>query len=67
MSYISLLFTSGVQSLANACTASRKVEPDLFTSMGAAENAWDDPEGRGDGYYLPTGIASLEHWLDLNA
>jgi len=67
MSYTSLLFTSGTQSLSNTCAVSREVEPEVFAVADAPESAWNGPRGGANDYLLPSGIASLEHWLDLNA
>jgi hypothetical protein len=67
MSYLSLLFTSETQSMSNAYPAGREVEPDAFALSDASESAWNGPRGGMNDYLLPLGIASLEHWLDLNA
>jgi hypothetical protein len=67
MSYLSLLFRSETRNLSNACTASREVEPDVFPLADASASAWNRPRGAANDYLLPSGIASLEHWLDLNA
>jgi hypothetical protein len=67
MSYTSLLFTSGTQSLSSTCTVSQVIEPDGIALADAPESAWHGPGGGANDYMLPSGIASLEHWLDLNA
>lgn len=67
MSYLSLLFTSVTSATSNTCAVSREVAPEAFAGSCAAERARDDARSRPDEYLLPSGIASLEHWLDLNA
>ncbi len=67
MSYLSLLFTSVTQGMSNTYGASREIELQAFAASNAAERAGDHAGSRADEYLLPSGIASLEHWLDLNA
>jgi hypothetical protein len=67
MSYTSLLFTYGTQSLSNTCTMSREVEPDVYALPDAPESAGNGPRSGANDYLLPSGVVSLEHWLDLNA
>jgi hypothetical protein len=67
MSYLSLLVASVTPGISNRSTASREIEPEVFASSSAAESAWNGTRGGADEYLLPSGIASLEHWLDLNA
>lgn len=67
MSYLSLLFTSAVQGMTNASRMIRQTEAEAYASLDALEKV---PSGMGsepEDYRLPLGIASLEHWLDLNA
>ena len=67
MSYLTLLFPSQTQGMANVSEASREAEHELFTSPDACESAWIGAGDVLDDYLLPSGIASMEHWLDLNA
>jgi hypothetical protein len=72
MSYPTLLFTSATQGKLNTGRAGG-VSP-LSALRGLTSPARDEERnpytgsGAGsDNYRLPSGIASLEHWLDLNA
>lgn len=67
MSYLSLLFASVSQGLSNRSPASRENALDVFGIRDAAESASSGVWGAAEDYLLPAGIASLEHWLDLNA
>ncbi|HTU92825.1 MAG TPA: hypothetical protein VMF69_22280 [Gemmataceae bacterium] len=67
MSHLSLLFTSAMQGMANDFRKSRESETDVRTAPDALERARIGMRGEADDYRLPSGIASLEHWLDLNA
>lgn len=67
MSYLSLLFTSVTQTLSNRSPASRDNPLDVFGIRDAAESAGGGAWGAAEDNLLPAGIASLEHWLDLNA
>lgn len=67
MSYLSLLVASVTQGVSIPSTASREIEPEVYASSSAAESAWNGTRGGSDEYLLPSGIDSLEHWLDLNA
>jgi hypothetical protein len=63
MSYLSLLLASQVRSLSNASEVGEPAERETLPPP-----AWLDVVGeRGDDCILPSGVASLEHWLDLNA
>jgi hypothetical protein len=72
MSYPSLLFTSATQGMAKASGAGG-VSP--LSALGeptppapdTLQQAWTGKGGEPNAYHLPSGIASLEHWLDLNA
>jgi hypothetical protein len=63
MAYLSLLFASAVRGTPIAPSLSRQTEDEHLT-----EFAWPNA-GEEDTYEdsLPLGIASMEHWLDLNA
>jgi hypothetical protein len=67
MFYLSLLFTSITQILSNPSPVNHVEEPAVFCipdSVNSASNCtWDATED----YLLPSGIVSLEHWIDLNA
>jgi hypothetical protein len=67
MSYLSLLFASQTQGVVNVSGASREAEHEMFAGPNAGERAWTGAGDRPDDYQLPLGIASMEHWLDLNA
>ena len=67
MSYLSLLFPTLTQSESNTSVASWQIEPEVSTSSHALESVGDSARVESDEYVLPSGIASLEHWLDLNA
>ena len=72
MSYLSLLFTSALRGMTSASGAGN-VSPMRAlgglspTAPDSLEKAWIGTGGEPDNYRLPSGIASLEHWLDLNA
>jgi hypothetical protein len=53
--------------MANVCLTSREVDSDVFTLSDGEESAWNVARNAANDYVLPSGIASLEHWLDLNA
>lgn len=67
MSYLSLLLASVTQGLSNTSTASHgnPIEGRGFLDTG--ERACSLHRGASEEYVLPSGIESLEHWLDLNA
>ncbi len=67
MSYLSLLFSLPLRSLSNASGANRQPEHDVFAESDAAERAWISAGNGPSDSLLPLGIASMEHWLDLNA
>ncbi len=67
MSYLSLLFSLPMRSLSNASGASRQPEREVFAEPDAIEEAWTSAGNGASDYPLPLGIASMEHWLDLNA
>ncbi len=71
MSYRTFLFASQNQEMAMASSRSVETQTETLPSL-----AWEGAEetrqpGVGaspvDEYTLPVGIASMEHWLDLNA
>ena len=69
MSYRTLAFTSANQGMMQASSAQGQGEtlPSLAWP-GAKETAGPGVvASRLDEFTLPSGIASLEHWLDLNA
>jgi hypothetical protein len=66
MSYLSLLFPA-TQDMSKMAGMIRETKPEVHTAPNAAENARTDAGDRSNDYRLPPGIASLEHWLDLNA
>jgi hypothetical protein len=67
MSDLSLLFTSELGSMSNVCLTGREVDSDGFSLPDGTDSAWNGSRGAANDYLLPSGIASLEHWLDLNA
>ena len=71
MSYRTLAFTSANPGMMNASSAREQPQGDTLPSL-----AWPSAKeaarpgiiaSRLDEFALPSGIASLEHWLDLNA
>jgi|GEM_PF-4642960 hypothetical protein len=71
MSYLSLLFPPATQGTAKSerscASAPRFGELAQPRSPNAAESVRVDSGDGSNDYRLPSGIASLEHWLDLNA
>ncbi|HTU19147.1 MAG TPA: hypothetical protein VMG10_13890 [Gemmataceae bacterium] len=67
MSFATLLFPSQAQGMVNVAQASREEEHELFTGFDACEKACDGAGRVPEDYLLPSGIFSMEHWLDLNA
>jgi hypothetical protein len=67
MSYLSLLFTSATQGMANAPRPCRETEGEAHAALDVLEKMRPGPTGGPNDYQLPSGVASLEHWLDLNA
>lgn len=67
MSYLSLLFTSATQGMANALQPRRETEGEAHAALDVLEKVWPRMTGGPNDYQLPSGVASLEHWLDLNA
>ena len=67
MSHLNLLFTSATQGLLTATGKSRQTKSESYTDADEAESACPGSGGLSDNYRLPSGIDSLEHWLDLNA
>jgi hypothetical protein len=67
MSHLSLLFTSATQGTSNAFGMNRQTEHEVHAAPDTAESAWTGTGDESNDYRLPSGIASLEHWLDLNA
>jgi hypothetical protein len=73
MNCLSLLFASATQGTPNSCGTSSTIPPSSMTAGSPArpvsEAVHSASEHRGGGlddYLLPSGIASMEHWLDLN-
>lgn len=72
MSYLSLLFTSALRGMTSTSGAGNVNPLRAFGGLtppapDALEKAWIGTRGEPDDFRLPLGIASLEHWLDLNA
>lgn len=67
MSYLSLLFPSPTQGMAGEPRMSRETETEIRATPDALERTWIGRGSEASDYQLPLGIASLEHWLDLNA
>jgi|YelNatPaOPRAMG01_1025707.scaffolds.fasta_scaffold323653_1 hypothetical protein len=74
MSYLSLPVPSATQGILHAFGAESISLPqsaksaELTSSVpDTTESAWTGVEEGPHAYRLPLGIASLEHWLDLNA
>jgi hypothetical protein len=67
MSNLSLLFAPVTQVLSNASLASRDIELDAFDASVTAKRTGNAARGEPADYLLPSGVESLEHWLDLNA
>ena len=67
MSYHSLLFTSATQDLSNASVRRGDTELEARTALDVGENTYSGTGSGADNYQLPSGIVSLDHWLDLNA
>jgi hypothetical protein len=71
MSNFSLL-TSATQGKGNNARTGDAISPRVLRGLTppateGAESARSGMGGGSDDYRLPSGIASLEHWLDLNA
>jgi hypothetical protein len=67
MSYLSLLFTSATQGMSDSCGVNRETEYEAHVAPHTTESGRIDRGNTSNDYCLPSGIASLEHWLDLNA
>lgn len=67
MSHLSLLFTPATQDLSNASGMSRENEREVHAALDAAEETYAGTGSGASNYQLPSGIVSLDHWLDLNA
>jgi hypothetical protein len=67
MSYLSLLFTPATQGLSNATERNRESEREFHVPLEAAEITCSGTGSGAGNYRLPSGIVSLDHWLDLNA
>lgn len=67
MSYVSLLFSPATQELLNASAMRGDTELDVRASLDAGDNAYNGTGSGVGSYRLPSGIQSLDHWLDLNA
>jgi hypothetical protein len=67
MSYLSLLFTPETKSLTNASRMNPEKEHQASTASDAAQTAYPGTGSGASNYQLPSGIVSLDHWLDLNA
>jgi hypothetical protein len=67
MSHLSLLFTPVTQGLSNASEKNREGEREIRTTLDAVEITCSGTGSGVGNYRLPSGIVSLDHWLDLNA
>lgn len=67
MSYLTLLFPSQTQGMMNVLEASREAEHEVFAEAGGCQSEWMREEEATADHLLPSGIVSMEHWLDLNA
>lgn len=67
MSYLTFLFSSQTQGMVNGSEASRLAEHDGFAASEARGKARIRAGEGSDDYRLPSGVVSMEHWLDLNA
>jgi hypothetical protein len=67
MSYLSLQLKSLPQNLSSACRMRRETERDVPTAPDAVESTNSGTGSGVGGFQLPSGIVSLDHWLDLNA
>jgi hypothetical protein len=71
MSSLSILLASNVRGTAPASGAGGEYERGAFAPAAwpeARRAAWAvTPVSSPDEYALPSGVASMEHWLDLNA
>ncbi len=67
MSHLSLLFPPAMQSLVNQSGFGRETGRNAQPASDAIGNAYTEPASKAEGYELPLGIVSLDHWLDLNA
>lgn len=63
MSYLTLLFSSQTLEMVNGSEA----EHEIVAGLDSCEKAWTAAGNVPDDYLLPSGIVSMEHWLDLNA
>jgi hypothetical protein len=43
------------------------VEREVLTARDVGESTWTRGRDGADNYLLPSGIVSMDHWLDLNA
>lgn len=66
---LSLLFSSHAQApaLRSFDGANALREREVFPAPDAGENTRTRARDGADTYLLPSGIVSMEHWLDLNA
>jgi hypothetical protein len=68
MSYLSLLCASHVGEQWWLTEASRAAESAAWTApKGAEATGTGAGASRTDDYELPSGVHSIQHWLDLNA
>ena len=67
MSHLSLLFMPATQGLSNASAMGRETEREVHTAPDTAENTCAGMGSGAGNFRLPSGIVSLDHWLDLNA
>lgn len=67
MSYISLLFHSAMHHPSNTSAMRGETEFEARTVSDARENTCTGTGSAAGNYRLPSGIVSLDHWLDLNA
>lgn len=67
MSYLSLLLPTATQGMASEPRMGRETEAEIHAASDALEGTWTGRGSETSDYQLPLGIASLQHWLDLNA
>lgn len=69
MSYLSFLFAAQTptRSTMNVSAASHAAERGVFAEPHTGGSAATTAGDRANDDRLPSGIASMEHWLDLNA
>lgn len=67
MSHLSLHLSALVSNQSSVWDAFGEPEYEIFEGRSAAvEETWTGTREEAEGWSLPSGIASMEHWLDLN-